>query len=74
MSKKIERPSSNRHIGIYDEDWEFIQHMYGKPGGLRPLGAANVIRAIVHKRVLELKQRLVDMKDQPPQAAKEPRL
>lgn len=55
MNRPLPKPARDRHLAIYDEDWEFITQMWGKPDGLRPVGAANVIRAIVHRAVREFR-------------------
>ncbi len=49
--------SSRHHIVLFDEDWEFLNRAFGKPDGVHPIGVSEAIRAIVHKRVLALKNR-----------------
>ena len=56
--KKLILPATDRHIAIYDQDWSYINTNWGKAGGgrsqgLAPVGAANLIRSIVHKFVLD---------------------
>lgn len=51
MSKKTILPQSRRHILLYNEDWEYLETRFG-PKGIKPVGISNVIRALVHRRVL----------------------
>ncbi len=48
-------PSSRHHIMLFDEDWEFLNRAYGKPGGMHAIGVSEAIRAIVHAKVVSLK-------------------
>lgn len=48
MSKKNLLPSRARHILVYDQDWVFLEAMYGRQGGAKPLGTSVAIRAIIH--------------------------
>ena len=54
MTKKIEYPQSRHHIFIYDEDWKFLEQIYGAKGD-HPLGVSEALRRIIHAKVLDLK-------------------
>jgi hypothetical protein len=54
MVRRAELPTSRRHVHLYDEDWEFLQQNYGPQSGSQ-VSVSEVIRAIVHKKVLALK-------------------
>lgn len=59
--KRLESPSRQRHLDIYDFDWEYISDLWGKAGrgrraGTAPIGTAAVIRSIIHKWVLSHQQ------------------
>lgn len=56
MPRKSLLPQSSHHVMIFDEDWEFLQQLYG-PRGLKPLGVSQVIQTIVHRKVNELRAR-----------------
>lgn len=45
--RKAARPHTPRHIPIFDEDWEFLDKMYG-PGSASKLGIGPTIRQVVH--------------------------
>jgi hypothetical protein len=51
MSRKAKFPQSPKHVLIYDEDWEYLETRFGL-AGLKPVGVSNVIRALVHQRVM----------------------
>jgi hypothetical protein len=55
LAKKSRFPQTPRHILIYDEDWEYLETRFG-PQGLKPVGVSNVIRALIHQRVLGLRE------------------
>lgn len=38
--------ASRRHVWIYDEDWEFLQSLYGA-GGKTEVGTSKMIRNII---------------------------
>lgn len=54
MTKRASLPSSRHHVFLYDEDWDFLAANYG-PDSASRVGVSEVIRAIVHKKVLGLK-------------------
>lgn len=64
MPRKIELPATKRHLHINDEDWDFLYARFG-PEGANPTGVAVVIRAIIHKRVQELRAREAALADAP---------
>lgn len=72
MSKKIPFPSSTRHLLLYDEDWEYLESRFG-PRGVRPVGVSTVIRAILHQKVMALRQAEVEARDQQTPARDPPR-
>lgn len=52
MPRRSEIPSSRRHIWVYDEDWEFLEKMFGEA-----LGTGKAIRNIIHNYVGNLQAR-----------------
>ena len=55
---RSEIKTSRRHIQLYDEDWEFLMEQYG-PSGARPeVGTGGAIRAIVHAKVVAMREKL----------------
>ena len=54
MTRKAILPQSPHHILIYDEDWEYLLSRFG-PGGLRPVGVSQIIRAIIHQKIAALR-------------------
>lgn len=56
--KPLPKPATDRHIKIYDEDWEFIATNFGIPGGLVPKGTANVVRELIHSGVKQLRRKM----------------
>lgn len=55
MSKKSRLPQRPHHILIYDEDMEYLETRFG-PTGIKPVGVSAVIRALVHQKVLQLRE------------------
>lgn len=55
MSKRAALPQTNHHLPVYNEDWEFIETRFGLRG-LKPVGTSSVIRALIHKAVLEWRE------------------
>jgi len=49
--RKARLPQSPRHILVFDEDWEYLESRFGI-NGIKPLGVSNVIRALIHQRVV----------------------
>lgn len=47
-------PQSRHHIMVYDEDWEFIEQRFCQDSGKTP---GVLIRDMLHRRVLELRER-----------------
>lgn len=62
MPKKVHLPSSTRHILLYDEDMDYLQSRFG-PHGTQPVGVSAVVRAIIHQKVLSLRQAEVEHRD-----------
>ncbi len=55
MSRKSIRPQSPRHILVYDQDWAFLQSIYG-PSGVHPqVGVGPAIRELIHHHVARLR-------------------
>jgi hypothetical protein len=52
--RKTERPATRRHVMIADDDWEFLEHVYGT-GGIKPIGVSKAIRLIVGAKVRDLR-------------------
>ncbi len=63
MVKRLAMPSRPRHVNVFDEDWEFLDSQYGPRSANPQVGVSNAIRAIVHRKVLELKARANDALD-----------
>lgn len=61
--KRFDLPSTPRHILIYDEDWSFLQEKFG-PNSASRYGTGPAIRDYIHKRVLELKAKEIELRDQ----------
>lgn len=55
MSRKVSLPQSTHHLAVYNEDWEYISSRFGA-AGIKPVGVSNVIRALIHKAVLEWRE------------------
>jgi tRNA G37 N-methylase TrmD len=55
LSKKSRLPQSPRHVLIYNEDWEYLETRFG-PTGLKPVGVSNVIRALIHQKILDWRE------------------
>ena len=55
MPKRIEGPVVARHIELYEADWQFINESFGRSSPYR-VGAARVVREIVHARVKALRE------------------
>ena len=47
MSKKAERPQRARHILVYDEDWAYLESVYGR-SGQGTMGVGPAIRQLIH--------------------------
>lgn len=62
MSKKSDLPQSPHHVLIYDEDWKFLEENYG-PHSENRIGVSASIRALVHRRVLQLKSQATEAAD-----------
>ena len=54
MSAKARRPQSRRHILVFDEDWEYLDAIYGTASTNR-LGVGPAIREVIHTYVSKLK-------------------
>jgi hypothetical protein len=70
MSKKNLLPANRHHLMIYDEDWEFLQMVYG-PGAPKPIGAGTAIKTMVHSYVERLRARSNKVIDQGMQGTEE---
>jgi hypothetical protein len=57
MSKKSPLPQSRRHLLIFDEDWEFLESVYGKDSGPGSIGTGVAVRKFIHSWVGMLKAR-----------------
>lgn len=56
MSKRSALPQSRKHVLVYDEDWEFLEREYGRYSASH-IGVSEVLRKMIHKWVLALKER-----------------
>lgn len=68
MSRKSILPQTPRHIPLYDEDWEFLQSVYGRNSGAKPVGVSTAIRTIIHAFVKKLRERATQVRDGAPLA------
>jgi hypothetical protein len=62
MTRRHEKPTSRRHIQIFDEDWEFLEANMG-PESASPLGVGTAIRMIVHAKVQGLRAKIIGALD-----------
>lgn len=46
-ARKAPRPQTPRHVPIFDEDWEYLDKMYGPASGSK-MGIGPTIRGLVH--------------------------
>jgi hypothetical protein len=61
MVKKTDRPTTPRHVLIYDEDWEFLERYFGAGAPRhRRVGCGHVCREYIHQGVMELRQRIAE--------------
>lgn len=63
MPRKARLPQSPRHILVYDEDWEWLGALVGPNGLHRHMTVSQVIREIIHKKVAQMRQQMVDRAD-----------
>ncbi len=63
MVKKIELPSTPRHVRIFDEDWLWLMQNYG-PGTPGEVGVSNAVRKIVHAKVQAMRGQVNSKLDQ----------
>lgn len=56
MSKQLALAASRHHVVIYDEDWQFLNENFGI-GTAANLGPGVAAREIIHKRVMQLRER-----------------
>jgi hypothetical protein len=59
MSKKSDRPTTPRHILIYDENWEFLERYFGAGApSNRRYGVGFMCRKLIDQGVQEMRQRM----------------
>lgn len=63
MSRKALLPQRARHVLIYDEDWDWLQQVYGRQGGAKPIGTSVAIRTILHAYVKRARATEVEVLD-----------
>lgn len=63
MSHRARLPQSRRHVIIFDEDWEFLNSVYGA-GSQSKLGPSAAIREIVHAKVKAIRDQVNQKLDQ----------
>lgn len=63
MPRRATLPISKHHIGLFDEDWSWLDDHYGRYSG-NQLGTSAAVRAIIHSKVLELRARAAELTDQ----------
>ena len=57
MSKKSTIPQERHHLMIYQEDWEFLES-YCRDRAGENLSPGVVIREMVHKRIMALREKI----------------
>jgi hypothetical protein len=64
MVKKTDRPTTPRHVLIYDEDWEFLERYFGAGAPRhRRVGCGHICREYIHEGVMELRRRIAEHSD-----------
>jgi len=59
--KKTDRPTTPRHVLIYDEDWELLERYFGAGAPRhRRVGCGHVCREYIHNGVMELRRRIAE--------------
>lgn len=59
MTKKSDRPTTPRHILIYDDNWEFLERYFGTNAPrTRRYGTGYMCRKIIDEKVKEMKERM----------------
>lgn len=64
MPKRSALPQSRHHLMLFDEDWEYLSSRYGASGVTSHVGVGEVIRALVHKAVRQLRAAETEVRDQ----------
>ena len=61
MVRKTDRPTTPRHVLIYDEDWEFLERYFGAGAPRhRRTGCGHICREYIHEGVMELRRRIAE--------------
>lgn len=68
MTKKNSQPSSRRHIWVFDDDWKYLEKMFGPASDSR-LGVGPTIRQIIHIYVGNLQNKERQIMDSRPASA-----
>jgi hypothetical protein len=55
MSKRSAKPQRARHVVLLDEDWEYLNKLYG-PQSSNPIGVSEMIRTLVHRACERLRE------------------
>jgi hypothetical protein len=48
MPRKVRLPQSPHHVMIYDEDWVYLEGLFGRHNGPQAVGTSAAIRRMVH--------------------------
>ena len=64
MTRKAIRPQTSRHVMIYDEDWQYLDELYGRHLGPNAVGTGSAIRELVHKFCRNLRAKSEQVMDQ----------
>lgn len=56
MPKRALYPQTKRHIAIRDDDWDYLEMLHGRRGGMSRMGVTAIVRNIVHAAVEGFKQ------------------
>lgn len=63
MTKRGDKPQSNHHLMIYDEDWQFLSEHYGPNGLVKGMSISEVVKKIVHQKIFAMRQKLAERLD-----------
>lgn len=61
MVRKTPMPATDRHILIYDSDWDFLERYFGVGAPRnRRVGCSYMCREYIHQGVQELRQKIAE--------------
>lgn len=62
--RRSDRPVTSRHIMVYDEDWEYLDALYGRGNGPGAVGTGVAIRKLIHKWVKGMKAKALQEEEE----------